>query len=127
MLDNLIDCNFDEVCIDSDSEELKAYSQKMGYIFIERKKELAENDANGNDLLNYHCELIKSDLYFQLFITNPLIKIETINNCIKILENSAVNDSIFTVKSIYTWFWFEGKPINYDPKKFCLGVKMQNL
>ena len=30
-------------------------------------------------------------------------------------ENKEYN-SILTVKSIFTWFWFEGKPINYDPR-----------
>ena len=116
LLDRLIDCNFDKIYIDSDSEELKAYSKKMGFLFLDRKQDLAENNANGNDLLNYHREIIEADLYFQIFITSPLLKKETINNCIKILENSKSNDSILTVKSIYTWFWFEGKPINYDPK-----------
>ena len=25
-------------------------------------------------------------------------------------------DSIFTTKSVYTWFWFKKKPVNYNPK-----------
>jgi CMP-N-acetylneuraminic acid synthetase len=116
LLGRLADCNFDKIYVDSDSEELRDYSQRMGYLFIDRKRDLAENNANGNDLLNYHREIIEAELYFQIFITSPLLKKETINNCIKILENSSENDSILTVKSLYTWFWFEGKPINYDPK-----------
>ena len=40
---------------------------------------LAKNNANGNDLLNYHQKLIKADCYFQLFVTSPLIKVSSIN------------------------------------------------
>ena len=72
--------------------------------------------ANGNDLLNYHSKIIDADYYFQLFITAPLLKKNTINNCIKILRNNKKYDSILTSKSIYSWFWFKKKPVNYSPK-----------
>ena len=116
LLDKLNHSLFDEIYIDSDSEELWEYSQTKGYFFIERKPELAQNDANGNDLLNYHGEIVEADYYFQIFITSPLLKLETINNCIKLLKENKEYNSILTVKSIFTWFWFEGKPINYDPR-----------
>ena len=44
-----------------------------------------------------------------------MLKIKTINNCINILKKNK-NDSILTVKSLHTWFWFNNKPINYNPK-----------
>ena len=116
LLDKLPDSRFDEIYIDSDSLELQSYCESMGFYFLERKPELASNDANGNDLLNYHREIIDADFYFQLFITSPLLKLETINNCIKLLKENKEYNSIMTVKSIYTWFWFEGKPVNYDPR-----------
>jgi CMP-N-acetylneuraminic acid synthetase len=115
LLDKLKSSNFDEVFIDSDSEEIRDYSQNMGYQFIQRKPELSKNSANGNDLLNYHAEIIEADYYFQLFVTSPLTKVETINNCIDILHTNRQHDSILTTRSIFTWFWFEGKPVNYNP------------
>ena len=39
---------------------------------------MAKDSANGNDLLNYHRNLIKADIYFQLFITAPLLSVKTI-------------------------------------------------
>ena len=116
LLDRLNNCNFDEVYVDSDSEEIRNYCEQMNYRFIERKPELALNTANGNDLLNYHAEIIQAELYFQLFITSPLLKNESINNCIQILSESKTNDSVLTVNSIYTWFWYDGKPVNYNPQ-----------
>ena len=44
------------------------------------------------------------------------MSINTINQCIKILRQSKSYDSILTSKSIYSWFWFKKKPINYKPK-----------
>ena len=49
-------------------------------------------------------------------MTAPLLSVNTINKCIKILKNSKTNDSILTIKKIYSWFWFKKKPINYSPK-----------
>ena len=116
LLDKLKKCNFDEVYVDSDSTEIKRYCQKKGYKFIKRLPKLALNSANGNDLLNYHSKIIDSDLYFQLFVTSPLLKVKTINACIKFMKQNRNYDSILTSKSVHTWFWFNKKPLNYNPK-----------
>ena len=116
LLDKLKKTNFDEIYIDSDSTEIKKYCHKMGYKFIKRLPKLAKDNANGNDLLNYHSKIIKADIYFQLFVTAPLLKVSTINKCIKILNKTKNKDSIFTVNKIYSWFWFQNKPVNYRPK-----------
>jgi len=123
LLDNLQYCNFDKVYIDSDSDELEEYCDHIGYSFIKRKPELALATSNGNDLLNYHREIIDADLYFQLFVTSPLLKVETINKCIELLSTKKNKDSILTVKSHYSWYWFDGKPINYDP---CILPRSQD-
>ena len=59
---------------------------------------------------------ISADIYFQLFVTAPLLSIKTINKCIKTLKNSKRYDSILTTKEIFSWFWFNKKPVNYSPK-----------
>ena len=115
-LDKIKKSNFDEIYVDSDSNEIKNYCNKVKIKFIERKKVLSKDTANGNDLLNYHFKLVKADLYFQLFVTAPLLTVKTINECIKFLKNSKKHDSILTSHKIYSWFWFNNKPINYKPK-----------
>jgi len=116
LLDKLNKTNFNEIYIDSDSEEIKNYCKKKGYKYIKRLKKLTKDNANGNDLLNYHAKIIDADIYFQLFVTAPLLSSKTINKCIRILKTKSNYDSIFTVKKIYSWFWFKKKPINYSPK-----------
>jgi len=114
IMDKLNSCNFDEIYIDSDSDEIEAYSKIKGYRFIHRDPELSKDTANGNDLLNHHVNIIQSDNYFQLFVTSPLLKVETVNACIEIMHTGKY-DSVLTSKSIYTWFWYNGRPVNYDP------------
>ena len=116
LLSEIKKCNFDDVYIDSDSSQIKKYCKKQSFKFIQRKPSLALDNANGNDLLNYHSKLIDADIYFQLFVTSPTLKFTTINNCINILKKNKKYDSIFTCKKIYSWFWFNGKPVNYNPK-----------
>ena len=104
LLDKLKFTNFDEIYVDSDSKEIEKYCKLKKFNFIKRLPKLALDNANGNDLLNFHSKIIKADIYFQLFITAPLLKIKTINNCIEKLKNNNKYDSILTSKSIQTWY-----------------------
>jgi|TARA_Y100000310_G_C20593104_1_gene769120 N-acylneuraminate cytidylyltransferase len=115
-LEKLSDHPFDELLIDTDSEEIAQYCNRNGFSIIERKPELASDSANGNDLLLYHAQIIDADIYFQLFITSPFLKEETISKAYDILTQDQDYDSLFTATKIYSWFWFVNEPVNYDPK-----------
>ena len=107
---------FDDIYIDTNSSEIKEYVEANGLKVIERKEELAQNTANGNDLLNYHYTLYpKYDFYFQLFATAPYLQPDTIKNSVEILLNSPKNDSIFTAIQHNGFFWLNNNPINYRP------------
>jgi CMP-N-acetylneuraminic acid synthetase len=112
----LIDSPFDEIFIDTDSAEIAEYATGMGWGVIERVPELAADSANGNDLLVYEANMVDADIYFQLFITAPLLQSETIHEAYKIMISKIEYDSLFTATEIYSWFWYNDKPVNYDPK-----------
>ena len=116
-LNKLKKCNFDEIYVDSDSKEIRKFCIKNEIKFIDRKPFLASDKANGNHLINYHKKIIEADYYFQILVTSPLLKIQTINNCIKFLKTTSNYDSIFTTKTEQTFFWYKKKPINYIPKQ----------
>ena len=115
LLNKLKKCEFDEIFVDTDSIEIKNYCLKNNYKIIKRLPILAKDSANGNDLLNYHSKIINADIYFQLFVTAPLLSVTSINQCIKFLKESKNYDSILTTKKIFSWFWHKKKPINYKP------------
>lgn len=107
---------FDDIYIDTNSNEVAEYAKSMGFHVIERKPELAQNTANGNDLLVYHFEQFPVyDYYFQLFATAPYMQPETIRACYHRLISSEEYDSCFTALENHSFYWFAGTPINYRP------------
>lgn len=107
---------FDDVYVDTNSEEIAAYAKTKGFYSIERKPELALNTANGNDLLVYHFNQYPDyDYYFQLFATAPYLQPRTIKECFDKLVSSEVYDSCFTATENHGFYWLNMTPINYRP------------
>lgn len=107
---------FDDVYVDTNSQEIAEYAKSMGFLVIERKPELAQNSANGNDLLVYHHELFPGyDLYFQLFATAPYLQPDSIRACYEKLLCTEEYDSCFTAVAHHSFFWLSGMPVNYRP------------
>lgn len=107
---------FDEVFIDTNSEEIEEYAKRNGFHYIKREDKLAANSANGNDLLWHHYELFSDfDYYFQAFATAPFLQPETIRMCHNTLVSSPQYDSCFTATENHGFFWLHGCPISYRP------------
>lgn len=117
IIENAINSNsFNDIYIDTDSEEIKKYARQHRLNVIDRPKFMTRNNVNGNDLLLYDFNYsLDGDYIFQLFVTSPLLKAETIKKCVDILKKSKVYDSIFTVTKESGWFWLDRNPINYRP------------
>ena len=107
---------FDEIFVDTDSIIVKEYCARLPVKVIDRDPSLAQDSANGNDLLNYWYEQYSDfEYYFQLFATSPFTTIKTLAECVEVLRNDENVDSIFTAHEKCGWYWFNEKPINYDP------------
>lgn len=117
IVEHVLEANvFDDVYIDTNSDEITEYAKKMGCIPIVRKPELALNTANGNDLLVYHLDNYPGyDYYFQLFATAPFLQPASIQQCFNKLVNTAEYDSCFTATANHGFYWLLGQPINYRP------------
>ncbi len=119
---------FDEVFIDTNSEEIAQYALQQGFHVIERKEELARNTANGNDLLVHHYTLYPEfDYYFQLFATAPYLTPTSIQNCVNALMQSETHDSCFTATENHGFYWLNGTPINYRPGILPRSQDMQAM
>lgn len=114
---NCIESNvFDEIFVDTDSEEVANFAHEKGLKTLDRKEELASNSANGNDLLNHHYTLYPDfDIYFQAFATAPFLQSKSIQKCVEALTLSNQYDSCFTAISHNSFFWLNGVPTNYRP------------
>ena len=47
---------------------IEKYCKKAKYKFIKRLPRLAQDNASGNDVLNYHQSIVDADYYFQIYI-----------------------------------------------------------
>lgn len=117
IISNVILTNcFDDIYVDTNSEEIKNYAKNNNIKIIDRLPELSKNTANGNDLLNYHYSLYPHyDYYFQAFATAPFLKPKSIVSCYDKLVNSSTFDSCFTATENYSFYWFNNTPVNYRP------------
>ncbi len=116
---------FDEIFIDTNSEEIAEYAKRNGFHYIKRESKFAENTANGNDLLWHHYELFPSfDFYFQAFATAPFLQPDSIKKCYEALVTSEHYDSCFTATENHGFFWIHGCPVNYRP---CILPRTQDL
>lgn len=107
---------FDQVCVDTDSQEIAEYCAKAGATSIPRDPWLSSNEANGNDLMVAHARKLPGyDLYFQLFATAPFLRPKTIKDCADFLASTQEYDSVFTATEEGGWFWCQGLPVNYRP------------
>ena len=124
------------IVIDSDSPIIfndipKIYSEHVNnnrIILHKRSENLISDNTSTNEIFkNIISELnLESDYYFQTHVTNPLLKVETINNAIELfLLNSHNYESLFSVKKIYARLYTkDGKDLNHDRK---ILIPTQNL
>lgn len=111
----MADC-FDDVYVDTNSEEIADYAVKMHFNVIERNPELAKNSANGNDLLVEHfLKYPQYSYYFQLFATAPYLQPTTIRECSERLVLTSQYDSCFTAIENHGFYWLANNPVNYRP------------
>ena len=117
ILEHVLEANcFDDVFVDTNSTEITEYASSRGIQVIERLDKLAQNTANGNDLLVYHRSLKSEyDYYFQLFATAPYLQPLSIMQCANGLLGSDTYDSCFTAVKNNSFYWFCNVPVNYRP------------
>ena len=122
----------DNVYLDTDSEKIiddVLHLFSKGLKLIRRPKELANNNITANDLIIYALHSIdKCDLILQSFVTSPLLKIKTIDECIKKFLKSKKHNSFLTVESTQEYWWSkEGKPTNFDINTLPNGVDLEKI
>jgi len=104
---------FDEIAIDTDSEEIKDWCYKEGFRFIKRVPRMTMDDFNGNMLLRHHVTLYSPfDTMWQGFVTSPCISVESVRRMF--LQLVKEGGSIMSVKEHKGFFWNSmGLPISY--------------
>lgn len=107
---------FDDIYVDTDDLDIGVGAKRYGAKLLERAEGLAEDWANGNDLIANHADRMPDvNIYVQLFATAPLLSPESIRCCVMRLAGHDEYDSAFTATHEPGWFWFGGQPVNFRP------------
>lgn len=105
-LDKLVNSNFfDEVYLDTESEEIIDAAIDIDCKILKRDSSLASNKTNGNKLFENQIAQVDADIYVQILATSPFILIETIKNAINnIIENDSYDSAVLISRQKqYTW------------------------
>jgi N-acylneuraminate cytidylyltransferase len=131
--EKVLNCKYiDDVYIDTESELIinqVSHLTKKGLKIIKRPEELANNDIGANEMMVYGLHSIdECDILLQTFATSPTITHRTIDYCIeKFIDNIEYYDSFFTVSELQEYFWEDGGPMNFDPKKVPNSYELDKL
>jgi len=108
-----------KVVVDTESSTIIAGLKKNfpSVIILERPEFLRADTVPMNDILLYDTSQVEADVYLQTHSTNPLLKVETINQAIDaFLVAFPARDSLFSVTRLQTRLWDKnGRAINHDP------------
>ena len=81
--------------------------------FLKRPEYLDEDNKNANDVIREFIKTVDAEIYVNAHATSPFATVQTINTCINKVKNKE-NDSAFCAKSVKSFLWQNGKPVNYD-------------
>ena len=114
-------CN--EIWVSTEDSEIKRLSLEFGASVIDRPEEFSQDDS-GTEKVVFHAidflNLNEKDLLIILQPTSPLIKVDSINECISKLLNNPDFACVLTIKESHLHVWSATNNSDwelYDPNK----------
>ncbi|MBT8320950.1 MAG: acylneuraminate cytidylyltransferase family protein [Eudoraea sp.] len=112
----------DKIIVNTDSKViensiLQDYGKKV--VIHHRPEALLGDTVSMNRIIDHDIQKESADLYIQTHSTNPLLKIETLDEAIKkMLDSMHMYDSIFSVTRMNTRLYDkDGNPYNHNPEQ----------
>lgn len=103
---------FDEVYLDTDSEEIISLASEVDCKVMTRDPSLASNKTDGNKLFLNEVNTVDADIYVQILCTSPFISMETISKGIDAIR-SKEHDSAVLIRKEKQYRWTNEGP-DYD-------------
>jgi len=114
------------VYIYSSDKKVLNISKKWGFIPLKQPKEYDTNPSVTGDFLIKQIipNLFRYDIIGWFHITTPFLSENTIKRAISLIDEDKKVDSLFGVIPKYNRFWYQGKPVNHNPKNL---IRTQDL
>lgn len=118
----------DGIIVNSDSDEMLELARNLGVATFKRDAYYASSSVPINEVYKNLAENTDSDIIVYTNVTNPLLKIESINNAIEMfLNKSDSNDTLNSAHLIKEFLWENGKPINYQLDNMPKSQNLPNI
>jgi len=107
-----------EVWVSSEDLEILETARFFEAGTIMRPVEIATDEASTDSVIVHavnFLRLVEQDILVLLQPTSPLIKVETINQCINKLTKHASLSSVFTVREAHTFSWVQTDGLYWEP------------
>jgi N-acylneuraminate cytidylyltransferase len=117
-IDLLLAAGCEKVYVSSEDNEILHKVKSIGGLGIRRPKELSRDDSSTDSVILHaiqHLELNCDDILVTHQITSPLVKIESVKNCLKILLNEFEINSTLTVYETHPFLWKQNIDGRWDP------------
>jgi regulator of RNase E activity RraA/CMP-N-acetylneuraminic acid synthetase len=103
---------FDEVWLDTESDEIAAAAADLPVKRLKRDPALASNATDGHELFAYECAAVPGgDLYVQALCTAPFVGPETLRRAVAALREAPDADSLVAVTREKHYEWDGQDPI----------------
>ncbi|TMN92346.1 cytidyltransferase [Pseudoalteromonas phenolica] len=115
---------FDEVYLDTESEDVINAASEVDCKIMKRDPELASNKVDGNKMFYNEVLHVNADIYVQILCTSPFIDMETVKSGIEKLKSGNEHDSAVLVRKERLYTWDDNGPeydINSIPNSVDLG------
>ena len=106
----------DRILIDCSDLVILNAGIRFGFEVSQRDPDLNGPEVSGHDLIEALIPKIDEDIIVQIFVTTPLLSLETIDASILQLENSPDIDCVLPVYEVHDRFWYKDKPVSHDTK-----------
>lgn len=112
-LRQLLACaRIDQVCLDTESDELAALAADLPVTRLKRPAALASNATDGHEMFAWECAQVPgADLYIQCLCTAPFVTADTLTRAIDRLIAEPDADSLVAVQRAKHYCWQDGAPV----------------
>lgn len=125
-LEKLVDSNlFDEVYLDTECDVVSKAASEINCKILNRDKNLANNNIDGNQLFMNEVRSVEADIYVQILCTSPFIDINTIKKGIETIRSGKAESAVLVRKErLYTWM--EDQTPCYDVENIPNSIDLKD-
>jgi CMP-N-acetylneuraminic acid synthetase len=116
-----------DIVVTSDDKAMLDLASSLGATAMERDPFYASDTVPMGDVYVHLASLLRCKDILWTPVTSPLIKDDTVQECINLYKTKEEYDSVVTANYIKEYLWLDNEAINYDPKNHPRSQDLPNV